>query len=570
MSARFAKDAMVEQLRADGTKYVFGNPGTTEQAFLEALQGDGSIKYIMALQEAVAVGMADGYARATRQPAFIQLHCSPGLGNGMGLLYNAYVGQSPLVVYVGQQDSELFNHQPLLAGSPAAMMSSVAKETFTIERSSDLPLLMRRAFKTAGDPPQGPVCISIPADVLDETVTGDVRPSADVDWRSAPADDAVESVVEKILSARNPMIFCGDGVALSGATGAVESLAEFMGSRIYTVLPSESTFSRSCPLFMGNVNVARPEAIRDLLQDVDLLIAIGAPLFPLLRRPLDVVPSSTTIVQIDCDSSRLGRTYTPEIALKCDPNQASVAIARLLAEAAPASWKAGAAERRDGAAKLSAQAHARFQERLDQPESGELISPFALVSELVQAMPSDTIVFEDAPTMSGLIQRSVEFDEPGQLLMAHGGGLGQGMPATLGIQLAHSDRPVVGVVGDGSAMYTIQALWTAARYRIPATFVICSNGGYRILETNMAIHLGSEDGRTFDEYFNLDDPTLDFRSIAESYGVDGVRVTEQSDLAPALREAIRSDCPIVVDVTISSPRSHKPAAQSGAKNAPVA
>ena len=243
MARMTGKQALLEQLVADGIRYIFGNPGTTEQAFMDLLQDYPKLEFILCLHEAVAVSMADTYARATRKPALVELHIGPGLGNGIGMLHNANTGRSPLVVYVGQGDSRAMMQEPHLSGDLVSMARPVSKWAYEVNHALNLPQALRRAFKTAEAPPQGPVVLSVPVDVMDQEAEVEIVPTAPTRWRVHPDPAAIDEAAELLSRGKRPLLYISDEVALSGGEAEVARLAELLGAPIYQGYATE-----------GNVN----------------------------------------------------------------------------------------------------------------------------------------------------------------------------------------------------------------------------------------------------------------------------------------------------------------------------
>src|SRR3990170_3179718 len=248
--------AMLEQLVAEGTKYVFGNPGTTEQGFIDALQDYPQIDYILSLQESIAVGVADGYARAGGRPAFVQLHIMPGLGNAMGMLYNSYRAGTPLVVYAGQHAQRGGTSQgPILAGDLVRLAEPLSRWAAEAQDAREIPVLLRQAFKAALGPPSGPAFLSVPANLMDEEADVDIFPAHRVDTRVRPDPEAVERIARLLLEAKSPVIICGDGVAVSGGQAELVQLAEAIGARVHNSFCAELPFPSQHPLYAGLLNV---------------------------------------------------------------------------------------------------------------------------------------------------------------------------------------------------------------------------------------------------------------------------------------------------------------------------
>ena len=267
--------AMLDQLVAEGLPYVFGNPGTTEQAFMDGLQEYPQLQYILALQEGVATGIADGYARASGRPAFLQLHIMPGLGNAMGMLYNSYRAGTPLVVYAGQHPQRGVSQEPILAGDLVRLAEPLTKWAAEAQDAAEIPVLLRRAFKTAAEPPRGPVFISVPANVMDEEADVDIAPSNRVATASRPDPEAIERAARMLADAKAPVIIAGDGVSLSGGQPELVQLAETTGARVFTTFAAELPFPSAHPLYGGLLAVVSEPMLKGQLASADLVLTIG-------------------------------------------------------------------------------------------------------------------------------------------------------------------------------------------------------------------------------------------------------------------------------------------------------
>lgn len=549
------KRAFMEQLVADGVRYVFGNPGTTEQGFMDVLQDYPQLQFILALHEGVAVSMADAYARLTRRPAFVELHIAPGLGNGIGMMHNAKMGQSPLVIYAGQSQSEALFQEPHLSGPLVEMARPLCKWAYQVEHAHDVPQALRRAFKIAADPPQGPVFLAVPMDVLDEEADVDIRPTAYSSWRARPDAGALARAAELLLEARSPMILAGDRVALSGAQGEVVALAELLGAAIFENYASEFNVPAAHPLNLGAIPfTGGPDQLRAALADCDLLLCVGAPVFQIIfPKPAPVLAPGARLVQIDLVGWELNKNVPADVAMLADPKAALVELAELVRSGRSAAYTQAASARTDAIAQRTALARDRSRERAQEHWDAVPISVPRLMREVCEALPENALVFQEAASNQAHVLNALRPSAPEQLMNGRGGGIGPGLPGALGAQLARPDRQVVGVCSDGAAMYSITALWTAAHHRIPAKFVMLNNGDYRILKLNMVEYLGSAvKGRKF-VGMDLDDPPLRFDRLAEAMGVPARRVERPEELKPALREALAHEGPFLVDVVIESP-----------------
>jgi benzoylformate decarboxylase len=548
------KRAMIEQLMADGVRRIFGNPGTTEQGFMDALRDYPQMEFMLALHEGVAVCMADAYARVTRGPAFVEVHIAPGLGNSLGMLHNAAVGKTPLVVYAGQSPGATLLQEPHLSGPLVDMARPVCKWAAQIHHAHDVPRALRRAFKVAMEPPQGPVFLSLPMDTLDEEADVDIQPTTHTRWRGRIDPAGMAEVAALLLGAERPMLMVGDGVALADAQPEVVALAETAGLPVFECYASEFTMPASHPLNQGALNFVTPGPLRATLEGCDLLLVVGAPMFQLIFPEVQSpVPAGTKIVQIDINPWEIGKNVNPDLAFLADPKAALAELVDQVRRKRTPQQARVAAERAEKIGERTKAARARYWEQAKKSWDATPISAPRLMHEIRHALPDDALVFAEAITNSAHLTQALMPDEPGRLVRVRGGGIGPGLPGSLGAQLARPDRKVVGICSDGAAMYSISALWTAAHHRIPVTYVMLNNAAYRILKLNMVEYLGkAARGRGFTA-MDLTDPELRFDRMAESMGVPGFRVDKPDDLGPALRKALDLGGPSLVDVVMESP-----------------
>lgn len=549
------KRALMEQLVADGVRHIFGNPGTTEQGFMDILQEYPQIEFMLGLHEGVVVSMADAYARMTGRPAFVELHIAPGLGNALGMLHNARVGKSPLVVYAGQSATRAEFQEPHLTGPLVDMARPICKWAAQIEHAHDVPQALRRAFKVAEEPPRGPVFLSLPIDTLDTEAEMDIRPTSYTRWRSRPDQGAVVDACELLLRAERPMMMVGDGVALSGAQAETAAVAELLGAPMFECYASEFNVPANHPLYRGSVNFVSPGPLRKVLADCDLLLVVGAPVFQLIfpEPEQPVIPPSARLIQIDNNAWELSKNVPADVGILADSKATLHEIAELL-RSRQSQEAAHAAKRRGAVAADQIRGHKERARARDRERwNNSPISAPRLMHEIAQTLPPNGTVFSEAITNTSHVEAAIQPDQPGRLVKGRGGGIGPGLPGTLGVQLAQPDRKVVGICSDGAAMYSITALWTAAHHQIPVTYVMLSNASYRILKLNMVEYLGSAVRDRRFVAMDLTDPELRFDRLAEAMGVSGRRVEHPDELAGALREALDHDGPSLVDVALESP-----------------
>jgi benzoylformate decarboxylase len=551
MTRLSGRQAMIEQLLAEGVRYVFGNPGTTEQGFMDALQDYPQLEYILALHEGVAVGVADGYARASGRPAFVQLHITPGLGNAMGMLYNSHRVRTPMVIYAGQHPQRGNSQEPILAGDLVRIAAPLTKWAVEAQDAHEIPVLLRRAFQVAMAPPRGPVFLSVPTNVMDQEADVQIGPSSTISTQVRADSATIDRIAGLLMEARSPVIVCGDGVANAGGQAELVQLAEMLGARVHSSFCSELAFPSAHPLYSGLLNVVSTMALKGQLSTADVVLAVGTPVLPLLF-PIDESPFSDNakVIHIDLEAREIGKNWPVEVGVVADPRL-------VMGEVVDALRKTMTDEQRDAARKRAEAVTAMGEQMLQTLEGAAKarwesapISAGRMMAELGDAMLPDTVLFDESITSGGYLMRYLRFDDTGRHYRAAGGGLGPGMPNPIGIKLARPDRPVLSVVGDGSSLYTIQALWTAAHHKIPVTWVIANNRSYRILKLNMLEYLGEgAAGRKFVE-MDITEPELDFSAIASSFGVKGVRVEQPDEIGAAVREAQTSGEPRLVEVVI--------------------
>ena len=559
MPRMIGKYAFMEMLVAEGIEYVFGNPGTSETPFMDALQEYPRLKYMLTLQEATAVAMADGYARASGKAAFVNLHIAGGLANGISMLYNSFRGGTPLVLTAGNSDTRMLLTDPVLSADLVEMTRQFTKWSAQITHAAEIPMAVRRAFKVAKTPPTGPVFLSLPWDVLDTEADVDIVPSSTDYPRVRPDKDAVAKAAKMLSQAETPTIVVGDRVYQSGAVPEVVQLAELLGARVYAATYFEVNFPSSHPQFAGVLN-PNSAATAERLSTADVLLAVGTDVFSsFLYVPEPFLGPTTRLVHLDCDSKEVEKIYPTEVGMIGDPKAGLADLTDALRGEMSGSDREAASTRAASIAQEKEKGKAAYRDWVNQRWEVAPMSQERMMGELAKVMPANAIVANEAITAASALQRAVSFDEPGSMHGIQGGAIGWSTAACLGMKLAEPDRPVVAVVGDGSSMYNIQALWTAARYNIPVTWVICNNGTYKILKQNMEVYLRGmlKDTQRQSQYIGMDFPLpLNLAGIAEGFGVHSRRVEAPSELGPALDEAFNLGRPALVDVVIDGSLAH--------------
>lgn len=547
------KHVLMEGLIAHGVEYIFGNPGTTESPILDALLDYPQLRYIVALHEGVALGAASYYAQTSGKTAVVNVHVAPGLGNALGMLYNAFKARSPLVVTAGQQDTRLRLRGPVLGHDLVAMAAPLTKWSVQVERADEFALIIHRALKIASDPPAGPVFVALPIDVLEQETDNEPFPPGRLYRAPDPDPAGVREAAALLVGSRRPAIVLGDDA--TGAAAEAAALAERLGAavwcegiRTHQALPSgHPSFRLGLPF--------DTVGIRKALDGTDVLLLVGGPFFEeVWYAPGSPIPAGARVIQVESSPERLAHNLPVSVGLVGHPRTALAALGAAVEREAGPAFRDGAAGRNDALRALKAQdvlaQRARAAKRWDHAP----ISVPRLMAEIEAALPPDAIVVDESITASIDLARTVQFERAGDYVGARGGGIGQALPGALGVKLAHPGRPVVALSGDGSAMYSIQALWTAAHHDLAVVFVVLNNREYRILKHNMDAYRERFGAKPDRGYPNMDlvAPDLGFVDLARGMGVEAARVATPAALRPALDKALGAGRPFLLDVAVES------------------
>jgi benzoylformate decarboxylase len=511
------REATIDLFRAHGLTTWFGNPGSSELSMLENFPAD--FRYMLGLHEMVPVGMADAYAQITGRPAHVNLHTAPGLGNAQGALYNAFVNKTPLIVTAGNQRRDMQNQYCLLTNSDATdVPKPFVKWSAEPARASEVPAVLAHAIHLAQSPPTGPVFVSLPMDdmlaELDDTQVANtaVMGARQVIAGGGFADHIAAQIAGRLDTASAPALIVGGDVERYGAREAVIALAERTRAVVWSApLTGLSGFPENHPLYQGTL---LPGAgwISQALAGRDLVIVIGSPVFRYYPQiPGPYLPEGTSLIHLTNDPDEAARAPVGD-AIVCDLRAAAEALFARVAETD-----------RDQPEPRAA---------VPEPEQASApLAPQTLWAAAGQAAPADTLWVSEGGSNEMTIAACVRPGAPFSHMSAAGGGLGFGLPAAVGAQLAAPDRPVVAAIGDGAMHYAITALWTAAQYRIPVTIVVASNAEYGILKQFAILENASG-------VPGLDLPGLDIVATAASYGVDSHEAHDTDELVKLLRDGI--------------------------------
>jgi benzoylformate decarboxylase len=542
------RSAFLALLKDEGITHLFGNPGTTELPIMHALKEHPDLTYVMAMQESLVVAIADGFSRASGRLVACNVHVAPGLGNAMGSLYNAQFTGTPMILTAGQQEQGHGLMEPLLYGPLVRMAEPLVKWAVEVTRLEDLPRIVRRAAKVATTPPTGPVFISLPGDILNAEAGVELGRSTRIDARVKPSDEALLALTSRILKAQRPVIIAGDEIVKSDALQEAASLAEALGAPAYQQsAPYGAHFLSENPCFMGALTRSQPQ-VREVLSPYDLLIVLGAdPLRMSVHSETEPLPEGMPIVQIGLVDWDLAKNFGAEIALKADVRETLRALVPALKAKGGAALEARA---RQGLAALANKnwtaKRAMLVGQISKNKDRAPIDPDYLTLQVAEAMPANAILVDEGLTSSRpMLGLRPHRERYGYHALASGG-IGWGLPASVGVSLANPASPVVCFSGDGSAMYSIQALWTAAHHKLPLNVVIANNGGYRIIKQRLLSFHGD------DNYIGMDfaDPPVDFAGIAKSFGLEAMRITDPGELKAKLTDAFNRPGTKLIEVVV--------------------
>jgi len=543
--------AFLELLKLEGVQVLFGNPGTTELPLMDALATETGLRYVLALQESVAMAMADGYARASGKLGVVNVHVAPGLGNAMGMLFDAQRAGSPVLVTAGQQAQGFGVTEPNLYAELPPIAQPFVKWAAEARSVRELPLLVHRAAKIALSPPTGPVFLSLPNDVMAGEADIDLGSPTRVGARVRADADAIAEAVAALAAARHPVIIAGDAISQSDAHAELAALAELIGAPVY--LEGEAStngFPTQHGLFRSHL-ARSGSVIRRVLDTHDVLFSAGADLFTLSLPPeVPPVPPGLRIVHLDSDPWQLGKNFPARPALLGDAKATLPEITASLRAAMSEAQHRAAQERGEVARGEHAQARAAL---LARARAGAGLSPMPVVTVMQavgELVPREAIIVDETISSSEGLREFLCCDDAAGFHGMRGGGIGWGLPGAVGVQLARPDRPVVALVGDGSAMYTIQALWTAAHERVPVVFVILNNRSYRILKQRLSGMRGLAEQTGNYVGMDLTDPPIDYVGLARSMGLSATHAGTLPEFTAALRDALAQRRPMLIELEI--------------------
>ncbi len=543
------KQAILETLKEHNIQHIFGNPGTSEGPLIDMLGDYPNFKYIMALQESVAMGMGESFARSTNSTGFVSLHVDSGLANGIALMLDALNTGTPLVVTSANYDSRKINETKT---DLAELVRPVTKWAVELDLPDQIPSALRRAFNEANSHPKGPVYVGFTSNALEGmaemTITG---PSQKFD-NVLPDPKAIQMASEKIINSQNPVLILGDRASDDQANNEAVEFAELLGLPVFQSRGAEISFPSSHPQYMG-IHTLRSKENRDELKNHDLIIAIGMDPFDELFYWGDVIlEDNSNLIHIDPIYSRIGKSEPTYLGIVSNCKHALSQLIQNIKTKTPNQFT----ERKSNTENEVQNRRNAYISSVESQENWDStpMSPARMMYEISKALPKNAIVVDDAISNRGALRNFIRAEKRDDLRGVRGQSIGGGIGATMGTQCAFPDQPVFGIIGDGSAMMTIQGLWTAANDKIPCKFIICNNGMYRVLKVNFNIYqkdvldLSETAGENL-LYSNFDTP-FNITEIAQGMGITSERITDPSQIDSAIKRATEFNGPYLLDIVI--------------------
>jgi benzoylformate decarboxylase len=542
------RSAFLELLKDEGVTHLFGNPGTTELPIMYALEDHPELTYVMAMQESVVVSIADGFSRASGQLVAANVHVAPGLGNAMGALFNAKFTGTPMILTAGQQEQGHGLMEPMLYDPLVRIAEPLVKWAIEVTRLEDLPRIVRRAAKIARTPPTGPVFISLPGDILNAEADIDLGARTVVNTCVRPSDSSLMMLAQRILAAKRPVLIVGDELVKSDALTEAAQFADALGCPVYQqTVPYGAHFLSEHPCFMGPLSRNQPN-VRQVLSAHDLVIVFGAdPLRMSVHHEIEPLPPGMPIVQVGLVDWDMGKNFAAEIAIKADVRETFLALTPLLRSLGGDSLQSLASQRIEAISRDNwSTRRSALIKTISLKANQSPIDPDWLLLQIIDVLPKNAIFVEESLTAARHVPALLPYRDRFGFYGLASGGIGWGLPGAVGASIANPDRPVVCFTGDGSAMYSIQALWTAAHHQLPLTVVLINNGGYRIIKQRL---LSFHNSRQF-VGMDFADPSIDFSALAKSMGVESVRVTDGKLLRETLQSAFARPGTKLIEVMV--------------------
>jgi benzoylformate decarboxylase len=552
---RTASQAYLEVAADHGVDYVFGLPGTSGQEFIGTIADQEKVRFILALHETCVVSMADGYARVTGRPSLAQLSTLPGTANSVGALYDAYRDRSPVVLTSTNVDTRIVGRDSHTEGKDLVELTrQFTKWSCEVHRADRIPEILNRAFKVASTPPMGPVYLSLPSNLLGESITvknPDVERSRIVP-RMAGDPDALRDTAKLLTEAKRPLIVAGSGVAKAGAIEELIKLAEMVAAPVvmeprYSFLSFPTTHPYSF-----QIAERQPTFNLPVWGEPDLIFAVGCRLIREYRYlPETVIKPETRCIHIEEDPWEIGKVFPVDLGIVADPKSALRSLVEVFPLFSEQSNGSRRTERIECLQKAKAQTNTELESRVKQGWDAIPINAARLMRTMDKLIDPDALIVNESPTSKDILMANFQFTRARSYFSnSSAGHLGWGLGAAIGAALASPKRRVVACLGDGSAMFGIQGLWTLAKYRVPLLVIVFNNRAYMAVKNQFRgpeerIRIAAEMGA------ELVGPEINFARLAETFGIFGQRVEQPEAIEPALKRALEQSGPALVDVVIA-------------------
>ena len=542
------RSAFLSILRSEGVTHLFGNPGTTELPIMHALKDYPEIKYILGLQESIVVAMADGYSRATGNLSACNVHVAPGLGNAMGAIYNANFVGSPVIITAGQQEQGHGLMEPMLYGPLVQMAEPLVKWATEVTRLEDLPRILRRAAKIAMSPPTGPVFISLPGDILNAEAKLDLGKTTRIKYSIKPDDETLINIKKKMLQAKKPIIISGHEVAQTNAFDEITKFSEIIGAPVYQqTVPHGSHYPSEHKTYKGALPRDQVK-VKSILEDYDLLICIGSDVLRMsVWNATEPLPKNMSIIHISIRDWEIGKNFYTEEAILGNVKTTLSALNKIVEMDIKKSYIQRSNNRLK---KIEENNWSKNKELLTlqtlKDKNKKPISPNWLMMSITDHISKNNIVIEEALVSSRNLLKFLPFKNNKDFYGLASGGIGWAISGSIGVSLANPTKTIIAIIGDGSSMYAIQSIWTAAHYNLPIIYVIANNEGYRIIKER----LESFHKNTTFIGMDFNKPKIDFVKIANAMGVESTKVSKPQDLKGLFKKIFKYKKPYLIEVLL--------------------
>ena len=549
MKSKEGKYVLLEALKKQDVKYIFGNPGTTETAIMDALENYPEFEYILTVQESVAMGMADAYARATKKPAFVNLHIETGLANGLSLLHNAHSGGTPLVLSAGNKDS-----REIAPGKTDLidMVSPFTKWAVEVNHPDAIAQTVQKAFRIAMSPPTGPTFVAFTTNALDDKTNVYPTETYNEEIIIKPDEKSIDEAAELLVNSNNVGMLIGDRIVQISNPYIPTKLAELLGAKVYSSNYSEMIFPNKHPNYINNLKLGFNSS--DEFEEFDTVLAIGGlprVSYMFSNPKMRIFNPKSKLIHIDNDPSQVGTTEKTDIGIISDPSDALNKLTIKVEELLQGNKLEFFTEKNLLLKKEKEKAENNIKTELLANFNNSPMTPDRMVSEIANSIPQNTIVVNDAVTTGNSIFKFMNFEKENSVFGGRGGSLGWGMGGALGIKLAFPDENVIAIVGDGTGMMSVQALWTASTNNIPITYIMCNNSTYRILKLNMDIYKEQIGENKNSKYMGMNfDQKFDFKTIANSFNINSYSISNPEEIGDVLKKCIKSQKPNLIDIHI--------------------